>query len=103
MKRSQSDPPEEDEDAEDEEFDQDTQEILQALREEAEANDEENDEENDRSSRSSPETPTRSFGDVFWEKNFIAAITVTKYLGASCVVVIFLFFVTLILKAFAFR
>jgi len=84
----------EDDNDSDEEFDRDTQDIVRALREEAE--------ENERARRSS-ETPLRSFGDVFWEKNFLVAITVTKYLGATCIVLVFLFFVTILLKAFAFR
>lgn len=100
----QSDPDQDDEDEdqdeveddenEDEAFDRDTQDILRALHEEAKANE---------GSHRSSETPPRSFGDVFWEKNFVAAVTVTKYLSAACIVLVFLFFVTIVLKAFAFR
>lgn len=99
----QYDPDHDDEDEDqdehdDEELDQDTQDILQALREEAEAND-----QDDVARHPSSDAPARSFGDLFWEKNLLVAITVTKYLGATCIVLVFLFFVTLVLKAFAFR
>lgn len=46
-----------------------------------------------------PSVPAQSFGDVFWEKNFIAALKVTTYLGATCVVLVFLFFVAVVAKA----
>jgi len=78
------------EDDDDEAFDRETQDILRALREEADANE---------GSHRSSETPPRSFGDVFWEKNFIAALKVTTYLGATCVVLVFLFFVAVVAKA----
>ncbi len=101
MTSFQNDPDQDDEeedlgedDDSDAEFDQDTQDIVRALRDEAEANE---------GSHRSSETPPRSFGDVFWEKNFLVAITATKYLGATCIVLVFLFFVTILLKAFAFR
>ena len=86
-----------DDDDDDDEFDQDTQDILQAMR------GEEEDDDGDSSSGSSHEAESESFGDIFWRKNFVMAATVTKYLGAACLVIVFLFFVTLVLKAFAFR
>lgn len=102
MTRFQDEPDDDDElddsEGDDDDMDKQTQEVLRFLREEAEGNDGE-----DGSSLSASETPARSFGDVFWEKNFLLAITVTKYLSAACIVLVFLFFVTIVLKAFAFR
>ena len=46
-----------------------------------------------------PSVPAQSFGDVFWDKNCLVALKVTTYLGATCVVLVFLFFVAVVAKA----